>query len=495
MKKILLIIFIVLIECGIFAQVPIKDSILIKGGKVIDGTGAPARSQDIRISGDVITEVGRLKPRQGEKVIEAHGMVVAPGFVDIHNHSERGFANDPTARSQILQGITTIAVGPDGGSPWPVGDYLNWCEKQKLSTNVIAFVGHATVRQKVMGRDFKRTATQSEISQMAELVEQGMREGAVGLSSGLEYDIGNPSTTEEIIELAKAAAKYKGIYMSHVRDEADLVMDAFREAIRIGRDAAIPVQISHIKLGTVGVWDKAGDAVKLIDAARKKGVDIEADCYPYDAWSSTITVLIPSRRHDDPAAVKRGLDDVGGGANVLITSCQAHPDYEGKNLDQIGALIGGNAVDAYIKIVRDGGAGVVCKSMKDSDIRTFYLQPWVMVASDGGIGMRHPRGAGTFPRVLGLFVRERKWLSLEQAIRKMSSMPARRLGLNDRGTIKKGMKADIVIFDPAKIIDRSTMTQPMLEPVGVAHLLINGQSVVKDGIVTGDRPGAVLRHQ
>ncbi|MBK6796137.1 MAG: D-aminoacylase [Acidobacteria bacterium] len=495
MKKILLIIFIVLIECGIFAQVPIKDSLLIKGGKVIDGTGAPARSLDVRISGDVITEVGRLKPRQGEKVIEAHGMVVAPGFVDIHNHSERGFANDPTARSQILQGITTIAVGPDGGSPWPVGDYLNWCEKQKFSTNVIAFVGHATVRQKVMGKDFQRTATQSEISQMAELVEQGMREGAVGLSSGLEYDIGNPSTTEEIIELAKAAAKYKGIYMSHVRDEADLVMDAFREAIRIGRDAAIPVQISHIKLGTVGVWDKAGDAVKLIDAARKKGIDIEADCYPYDAWSSTITVLIPSRRHDDPAAVKRGLDDVGGGANVLITSCRAHPDYEGKNLDQIGALIGGNAVDAYIKIVRDGGAGVVCKSMKDSDIRTFYLQPWVMVSSDGGIGMRHPRGAGTFPRVLGLFVRERKWLSLEQAIRKMSLMPARRLGLNDRGAIKKGMKADIVIFDPAKIIDRSTMTQPMLEPVGVAHVLINGQSVVRDGIVTGDRSGAVLRHQ
>ncbi|MDQ3013455.1 MAG: amidohydrolase family protein, partial [Acidobacteriota bacterium] len=314
------------------------------------------------------------------------------------------------------------------------------------------------------------------------------------LSTGLEYDIGNPATTEEVIALASIVAKYGGIYMSHVRDEADLAFDAFREAIRIGREAKLPVQISHIKLGTVGVWNKAGEVVALIEAARRESLDVTADCYPYDAWASTITVLVPSRRHDDPAAVKRGLDDVGGGGNVLITSCAAHRDYQGKTLDEIAKAAGKVAVDIYIQIVKDGGAGVVCKSMVESDIKTFYQQPWVMVASDGGIGSRHPRGAGTFPRVLGRYVREQKWLSLEEAIRKMSSFPAQRLGLRDRGILKAGMKADVVVFDPNQVVDRSTMIQPELEPVGIRYVLVNGRLVVNEGQVTGERVGAVLRH-
>ncbi|MBL8188183.1 MAG: D-aminoacylase, partial [Acidobacteria bacterium] len=464
------------------------------GGTLIDGTGAARRVADVRIVGDTIKEIGKLKAQPGEQVIDAKGLIIAPGFVDIHNHSERGFANDPTARTQILQGITTIAVGPDGGSPFPIADYLTWCETQRLATNVIAFVGHATVRQKVMGQDFKRTATEAEIAKMTELVEDAMREGAVGLSSGLEYDVGNPATTEEVIALSKVAARYGGIYMSHVRDEADLAFDAFREAIRIGREAGLPVQISHIKLGTVGVWNKAADVVKLIESARRTGQDITADCYPYEAWSSTITVLVPSRRHDDPAAVKKGLDDVGGGGNVLVTNCSAHRNYEGRTLDEIAKMSGKLAVDVYIQIVKDGGAGVVCKSMIEPDIKTFYQQRWVMVSSDGGIGMRHPRGAGTFPRVLGRYVREQKWLSLEEAIRKMSSFPAWRLGLKNRGSIKAGMKADVIVFDASHVIDRSTMTQPGIEPVGVQYVWVNGRLVVAEGKVTGERSGAVLRH-
>jgi N-acyl-D-amino-acid deacylase len=282
--------------------------------------------------------------------------------------------------------------------------------------------------------------------------------------------------------------------MSHVRDEADLAFDAFREAIRIGREAKLPVQISHIKLGTVGVWNKAGEAVTLIETARREGLDVTADCYPYEAWASTITVLVPSRRHDDPAAVKRGLNDVGGGGNVLVTSCAAHRDYEGRTLEQIGKAAGKSSTDVYIQIVKDGGAGVICKSMLESDIKTFYQQPWVMVASDGGIGTRHPRGAGTFPRVLGRYVRERKWLGLEEAVRKMSSLPGERLGLQDRGTIRAGMKADLVLFDPNKVLDQSTMTQPTLEPVGIVYVLVNGAVVVNGGKMTGERPGAILRH-
>ncbi len=469
-------------------------SLLLAGGIVVDGTGARRRQADVRIVGDHISAIGKLKPQAGERVIDARGLIVAPGFVDVHNHSERGLLTERNARSQILQGITTLAVGPDGGSPFPLADYLSKLEQQHTAVNVLAFIGHATVRQQVLGQDYKRAATEREIARMAELVEQAMRDGAVGLSTGLEYDVGHPSTTEEVIALARVAAKYGGIYMSHVRDEADDAMNAFKEAIRIGREGGLPVQISHIKLGTVGVWGKAREVVALIEAARRTGLDVTADCYPYDAWASTITVLIPSRKHDDPAVVKKGLDDVGGGANVLVTNCAAHRAYEGKTLDEIARANNQTAVEVYMQIVKDGGASVVCKSMIESDIRTFYQQPWVMVASDGGIANRHPRGAGTFPRVLGRYVREWKWLKLEEAVRKMSAYPAWRLGLRERGLLKVGMKADVVAFDASKVLDQSTMTKPLTEPVGIRFVILNGVPVVEHGQVTNARPGAVLRH-
>jgi N-acyl-D-amino-acid deacylase len=469
------------------------QSRVIVGATVIDGSGKSGFRANVRIEGDRITRVGSFNPGVNEEIIDASGMVVAPGFIDIHNHSEDGLLTEPTAASQVSQGITTLAVGPDGGSPWPVNEYLSKIEQQKAAVNVLSFVGHATVRLRVMGQDYKRAATEKEIAQMAELVDQGMREGAFGLSTGLEYDAGNPSTTEEVIALARVAARHGGIYMSHIRDEADLAISALEEAIRIGREARIPVQISHIKMGTVSVWGKARDAVALISRARRSGIDVTADCYPYDAWASTITVLIPSRRHDDPVAVKRGLDDVGGAANVLVTSCRAHADYEGKNLEEIARAQGTTPVDVYIQIVKDGGAGVVCRSMKESDMRTFYSQPWVMVSSDGGIGTRHPRGAGTFPRVLGLYSRDQKWLTLQEAVRKMTSAPAARLGLKDRGLISKGMKADIVIFNPKTVIDRSTFKEPKLLSTGIETVLVNGETVWAGGKTTGKLSGIVMR--
>ncbi|MEW6131132.1 MAG: D-aminoacylase [Acidobacteriota bacterium] len=470
-------------------------SILIVGGTVIDGSGAPARRVDVRIVGDTIKAIGNLKPLPNERVVDARGMVVAPGFIDIHNHSDRGLDREPTANSQILQGITTLAVGADGGSPASISEYLKRREAQKIGVNVLTFIGHATARAQVLGEDFKRQATKEEIAKMASVIEQGMKDGAFGISTGLEYDVGFPSSTEEVVTLSKVAAHFGGIYMSHIRDEADLMLTALGEAIQIGKEAKIPVQISHIKMGTVAVWDKAAEAVKMVEAARKKGQDVTADCYPYDAWSSTITVLVPSRRHDDVKEVTKGLADVGGGANVLVTSCSAHRDYEGKTLDEIARANRTTAVEVYMQIVKDGGAGVVCRSMKESDIETFYKQKWVMVSSDGGIGMRHPRGAGTFPRVLGRFVREKKWLTLEEAIRKMTSAVAMRLGINDRGLLRKGMKADIVIFDPEKVIDQSTMMQPFAEPIGIAQVFVNGVVVVEASKVTGAVPGTALRHQ
>lgn len=472
---------------------PGAKSRVIVGATIVDGSGRKAFVANVRIVGDRIENVGRFATRADEEVIQAPGLVVAPGFIDVHNHSDGALASEPALASQVSQGITTLAVGPDGGSPWPIADYLAKRQAQPAAVNVLTFVGHATVRLQVMGKDYNRAATEKEIADMAKLVEQGMREGAAGLSSGLEYDVGHPSTTEEVIELARAAARHGGIYMSHVRDEADEVMTAFKEAIRIGREARIPVQISHIKLGTVGVWGQSEKAVELINAARHSGVDITADCYPYDAWSSTITVLIPSRRHDDPVAVKKGLDDVGGPGNILVTSCRAHREYEGKTIEDISREQRLSAVDVYIQIVKDGGAGVVCRSMKDSDIRVFYRQPWVMVASDGQAGGRHPRGAGTFTRVLGRFVRERAWLTLEEAVRKMTAAPASRLGLNDRGLIREGMKADLVIFDPKRVIDRSTFKEPLLLSEGIERVFVNGEPVFENGKPTGRLPGAVIR--
>ncbi|HKA20372.1 MAG TPA: D-aminoacylase [Blastocatellia bacterium] len=466
---------------------------VIVGALIADGSGRKAFPASVRIVADRIVRVGNFATRAEDEVIDAKGMVISPGFIDIHNHSDGALLSAPTLASQVSQGITTIVVGPDGGSPWPIAAYLAKLEAKPAAVNVLSFVGHATVRQLVMGKDYNRTATDKEIAEMAKLVEQGMRDGAAGISTGLEYDMGHPSSTEEVIELAKAAARYGGIYMSHIRDEADEVMSAFNEAIRIGREAHIPVQISHIKLGTVGVWGQAGKAIELINSARLSGVDITADCYPYDAWSSTITVLIPSRRHEDPIAVKRGLDDVGGAGNVLVTNCRAHRDYETKTLEEIAREQKLSAVEVYMQIVKDGGAGVVCRSIQESDINAFYRQPWVMVASDGQDGGRHPRGAGTFTRVLGRFVRERQWFTLEEAVRKMTAAPASRLGLADRGLIREGMKADLVVFDPKRVIDRSTFKEPTLLSTGIERVFVNGEPVWEQGKPTGRLPGTVIK--
>ncbi|MGH9941866.1 MAG: amidohydrolase family protein [Pyrinomonadaceae bacterium] len=289
---------------------------------MIDGSGrAPLPDAAIVVVGDRIRAAG---PRRGvavptgAHVIEARGLTVAPGFIDLHNHSERGLDADPAAATQVSQGITTVVLGQDGGSAFPIAEYFSQRERSPVALNLLTFVGHATVRRKVMGEDIQRRATPAEIEQMAGLVEQGMRDGAYGLSTGLEYETGKPATTAEVIALARVAGRYGGIYVSHIRDEADQTMEALAEAVRIGAAARLPVHISHIKLGTVGVWGRVPQAAEIVNGARRRGLDVTADCYPYTAWLSTIKVLVPSDRHDDPVDVARGLADVGGAANVTV---------------------------------------------------------------------------------------------------------------------------------------------------------------------------------
>jgi len=480
-----------LLSPGTRAQAP-RGSWIIVGADVADGTGSGLRRVNVRVVNDRIVSVGSGGPQSGDAVVAGTGKVVAPGFIDIHNHSADELANDPAAATQVAQGITTAVVGPDGGSPWPIGEYLTERRRSPAALNVAAFAGHATIRRVVMGDDFKRPARPDEVARMATLLDQAMREGAVGLSSGLEYEVGGYAETSELVELSKVAARYGGVYMSHIRDEADKSFEAFREAIEIGERAGIAVQISHIKLGTVGVWHKAAEAIALIEAARTRGVDITADEYPYNAWSSTITVLVPDKRYDYPPSVERALADVGGAANVLIVRHTAHPEYEFKTLDAVAKSKSMTAVEMFIQIVKDGGAGVVCTSMVDDDMRAFYQRPWVMVASDGGIGVRHPRGAGTFPRVLGKYVRDERWLSLPEAIRKMTSAPADRLKLADRGRIAAGAIADLVIFDAKTVIDRSTFSDPGILPTGIEKVFVGGELVWDGGKPVDARPGKVL---
>ncbi len=470
---------------------------VIINARVADGTGKPLRKTNVRIVGDHIVRMGNFKPQAADRVIDAKGLVLAPGFIDIHNHSDDGLEAHPLAESQIAQGITSLVVGADGDSPWPILPWLEVMRKNLPALNLAVLVGHATVRKQVMGDDYKRAATDAEIQKMTALVDQAMREGAIGLSSGLEYDVGSYSATDELVSLAQTAVKHGGFYMTHIRDEADKSFEALNEEISIGERAHIPVEHSHIKLGTVGVWGKAASYIKIIEDARRRGVDFLADCYPYDAWHSNLKVLIPDKQYENPKSVEKALADVGGAAHVTITDFSPHPDYEGKTIEALASARGISPVEMYIQLIREGDAAhteaaVIGQSMIEPDIKAFYQQPWVMVASDGGIGSKHPRGAGTFPRVLGRYVREKHWLTLPEAIRKMTSLPARRLGWKDRGVIREGAIADLVLFNPKTVIDRSTFTSPFELPTGIEKVFVNGELVWDADKPTGARPGRVL---
>jgi N-acyl-D-amino-acid deacylase len=288
------------------------------------------------------------------------------------------------------------------------------------------------------------------------------------------------------------AAKHKGIYISHIRDEADRTIEAVREVIIIAEQARIPAQITHIKVGTVGVWGKSSEVIRIVEEARNRKLDVTADCYPYTAWMSNLKVLVPNKQWKDPASVKKALDDVGGGKNITIMNLPSKPEYVWKNMEEIARAEGISEVELYMRIVDDDRAGVIGHTMTEDDMRNFYVQPWVMVSSDGVIGMPHPRGAGTFPRVLGRFVRERQWLTLTEAVRKMTSMPAQRFKLKDRGLIRKGYKADLVLFNAAEVLDNSTFPEPFKLADGIEKVFVNGALVWNLGKTTSERPGRVL---
>ncbi|HJO04335.1 MAG TPA: D-aminoacylase [Acidobacteriota bacterium] len=477
------------------------DRQLLVGATIVDGTGSIAYRGDVLLEGDRIAAIGTsgsLHPSDSEgalAVIDLAGLVLAPGFIDIHNHSTESLKDDALAMTQVAQGITTIMVGADGSSPWPIGEYLDGIDALSTALNVGTLVGHGTVRRGVLEDDYRRTSSASEITDMALRVRQGMTDGAFGLSSGLEYDPGYYSTTEELIELARVAGSFGGFYMSHVRDEEDGILDSIDEALRIGVEGRLPVQISHIKTGNAAVWGQAPEMLRRLAAARVAGLDVTADQYPYTAWQSGLGIVVPSRRFDDPVAVAEGLAAVGGGSRLQIVGYDADPTAHGMRLSEIAARDGKTEVEMYIEMMANGGSRIIGHTMSQEDVDTFMTSPMVMTSSDGGVGNSHPRGAGTFVRILGHYLREREMLSLEQAVHRGTGMPARRLGLRDRGVIRPGAMADLVAFDAATVTDHSTFTDPLQPATGVHATWVSGQRVWADGRTTGARPGRALRHR
>ena len=495
MRRRIFIQLLVILFCALPARS--HQSLVITNAQLADGTGAPLRKANLRITGSRITKIGNFKPTRTDRVLDAKGLVLAPGFIDIHNHSISGLETDPLAETQIAQGITSLVIGADGDSPWPIAPWLEARQKNPASVNVAVIAGHATIRELVLGKDFRRIATPEEIDKMASLTTHAMHEGAIGLSSGLEYYVASFSNTNEVVAMSAAAAKSGGFYMTHIRDEGNKSFEALKEEIEIGRRAHIPVEHSHIKLGTVDVWHKAPQYIAVINDARKHGVDFLADCYPYEAWASGLKVIMPDKQYETPASVEKAIADNGGPESVTITEFKPNPAYVGHTLGELGKIYGISPVEMYIRMIREGDAadteaGIIGHSMIEDDVKAFYQQPWVMVASDGGINSDHPRGAGTFPRVLGLYVREKKWLTLPEAVRKMTSLPARRLRWKDRGTLKVGNFADLVLFNPDTVIDHSTFEKPLELPTGIEKVFVNGQLTWDAGHATGAKPGSVL---
>ena len=496
--------------------------LIIRGGKVVDGSGNPWYHADIAIKNDLIAEIGQLSNHEAKRVIDAHGLVVAPGFIDPHTHALRGIFEVPNAESALLQGVTTLTEGNDGSSPYPIDRHYADIENLRISPNWAVFVGQGTIRQRVIGFGLRK-ATPDEMERMKQMVRDAMEQGALGISTGLFYVPGSFTSTEEVIELSKVAAEYNGIYISHIREEAAQLIDSVQETIRIGEEANIPVQITHHKVIGVENWGASIESLRLVDEARKRGVDVTIDQYPYTASQTSINALIPqwaqaggreemlSRINSAETystikneVVAKILYDRGGGdpKNVFISRNSWDPDMAGKNLAELAIDAGleptpENAADVVFDIIRGGGATAVYHAIGPEDVDRIMQHPATAIGSDGPVGVfgegaPHPRQYGTFARVLGLYVRERKILSLEEAIRKMSSQSARRLGIHDRGLITKGYFADIAIFDPDEIIDKATFENPHQYAIGTKFVLVNGTVVVENGQHTGARPGRIL---
>lgn len=521
--------------------------LLIKDARIIDGSRKPSFIGSVGIRGEKIAAVGDISESEAPDVFHANGLAVSPGFIDIHSHSEFTLLADPRGEGKLMQGVTTEVSGNCGLSAGPLyedyferrkgdlselgleltwhslGEFFGILENRGLSLNFATLIGHGNLRGSIVGYE-NRKPTAEEMERMKTLLREAMKAGGFGLSSGLIYPPGVYSETDELIELAKVVKEFGGIYASHMRSEGDKLLEAISEAIRIGEEGGIPVQISHLKTGGERNWHKLEEAFELIEAAILRGVDVTADRYPYTASSTDLDAILPSwayeggvdaelKRLSDPDTRDRlkneiltqhPKDDYWETVMVAAVDTEKNRSFEGKTMAEVASEMKKGPCDALFDFLLEEKLRIsaIYFSMSEENLRRILQRPYVMVGSDSSaraingptrLGKPHPRTFGSFPRVLSKFVREEKVLTLEDAIRKMTSLPARRIGLKDRGLIKEGAFADLVVFNPERIHDTASYTEPYAYPMGIRHVIVNGTFVVKDGAHTGAMPGKVLR--
>jgi len=506
---------------------PEQYDLAIVNGQIIDGSGNPWFRADLGIKDQKIVAIkNKIPADQAKKVIDASGLIVAPGFIDIHTHADEDLIRIPGCENYVSQGVTTLIGGNCGGHEFPLASLFDEIKKPGIACNFASLAGHNTIRRQVMGMKMGEPDSE-EMARMKDLLRQEMAAGAMGLSTGLSYLPGTYSKTAELVELASVVAEYGGFYASHIRNQGKNITAAIEEAIKIGEENNLPVEISHIKLADEDVWNQLDLITRPVEAARARGVEVTLDQYPYTATSSGFASSFPQdvfegghekflERLKDPETYERikktiianrltsgrGIDKLEA---ILIARCQKFPEYEGKNLKEILARQGKPAsaetgADLIIELVKEGDASAIFFQMDEKDVEALMKLPYVMIGSDGGlekvgVGSPHPRSYGTLARVLREYVRERQILGLEEAIRKMTSLPAQTLRLLDRGLIKTGFFADVVIFNPEEVKDQATFANPHQYSRGMVSVIVNGQEVLAGGQFTGQRPGQILYGQ
>lgn len=480
---------------------------LLTHALLLDGSGAAAREGSLRIEGDRITAVAyapeTLAARPDDRVFDLHGLALAPGFIDTHSHGDGDILRLPDALAAVSQGITTFVGGQDGDSEMPLAEFFHRLEQQPAAVNVASYAGHGTIRSRVLGGNFRRVATAAEVEAMAVLLRDEMAAGALGLSTGLEYDPGIYSSKSELVALAKVAAAAGGRYISHVRSEDRDFWAAIEELLEIGREANLPVQISHVKLAMRSLWGEAPRLLARLDEAKRSGIDVTADIYPYLFWHAGLTVLFPERNFESLEAAEFALREVAPPEGLIVARYLPVPAYAGRTLAAIAEERGEPPARTLIELIRlaeamkaegrEGVENIIATSMIEGDLEQLLAWPGTNLCTDGQLDGRHPRGFGSYPRILGRYVRERGVVTLELAVRKATALAADHVGLADRGRLVPGAFADLVLFDPATVGDRATTDEPHALSMGIERVWVNGSVVYERGRATGARPGRVLR--
>lgn len=479
---------------------------IIRNGVVYDGSGSDGIKADIGIRNDTIAFIGDLSEADATNEMDANGNAVAPGFIDAHSHHAGNIDDHRDMEAVVSQGITSIVIGQDGGSNFPLSDFYKKLETNPAAINIASYSGHNTIRDSILGKDFKRKATAQEMEKMKTMIKQDMEAGALGFSTGLEYDPGIYSANDEVLELAKVVAPYGGRYISHIRSEDRYFWKAIDEIITIGREVKIPVQVSHVKLAMHTIWGKADSLVNIFDAARKNNVDITADIYPYAFWNSTIKVLFPNRNFSDEKEAEMILKEITLPDDIILGSYEVQPQYAGKTIAQIAKIENKTPAKMLVVLIaridewekknnKECQENIMATSMDENDIKKLMQWPYTCICSDGSSNGTHPRGYGAFTRVLGKYVREEKALTLPQAIYKMTGLTAKNLNIKKRGLLKPGYFADIVIFNPATVNDEATVAEPHKKSTGIETVWVNGKIVYQNRKTTGVYPGKVITRQ